>query len=794
MPFEVLEGFPKGCGGDVLAMEWCPTMDLIALITSDSQILVHRVTWQRLFVISVDEQPVRCLAWRPDGKQLAAGHADGSVTLYDVEDGEQLSRHREHPSPLCLFSWVEAAPAGESAARESPYVGSLAGLFAPLPQLPKQATAQQLLMDEGAPQLDAPLRHLLFEAHQTLGFDVAVTADTNTRVHLAVHGRFSLGTLHLAELPALQFGRGAPPTLVAVQLASTLHALTVVLRTSAATEVMLPDGTRQAHEAGTLLLSFRTGQLGRSRQEISALALVHMQCEALVQRAYAAMGTAERVWREAAEGLHAKLAKLGDVLREDGRASTPAVELAMLLASGVPPSCVQAFLLREFSAEALTRTHKAITVAAAALTQLCVCHLAPASEVLMQRLGHLHGLSRWPFHFAALGLQPQRVHAALEAAVSLRAAVEALLVSVQQAQAELGMLISWLVRTNRRLRDEPPPTTDELPPPNSTALCAMLKRAAQTADGLPRDPVLELFSEDEAGPPLATGAADELDAFAQLPPPLRLPAAQKQLDAALEECFRSVAQHVSAGLQLHSCTALAAGAGTDAPLLEMQHQPPPRTPAPTPAPPTAAAVAVATGEGEPPASPLLLLSLVLRDGAEAAGGGGGGGAQLLLLRARWGLQDADAPAWEACAVRCAPRQQLLSCHFYKDEQLALVLAGEAAGSIQLTIMPRSQLMYVPLGGGPGGGSTPLLARVAEMLATGLLAAQPMGEEARHRCFAAMEDAQLALSQQRGMACLVAHMRRVLLLDLEEDEEGDDDDDEGDDVEEDGDEDMTMDDD
>jgi hypothetical protein len=49
----------------------------------------------------------------------------------------------------------------------------------------------------------------------------------------------------------------------------------------------------------------------------------------------------------------------------------------------------------------------------------------------------------------------------------------------------------WLqVRTNRRLRDEPPPTTDELPPPNSTALCAMLKRAAQTADGLPRDPVL----------------------------------------------------------------------------------------------------------------------------------------------------------------------------------------------------------------------------------------------------------------------------------------------------------------
>ena len=306
--------------------------------------------------------------------------------------------------------------------------------------------------------------------------------------------------------------------------------------------------------------------------------------------------------------------------------------------------------------------------------------------------------------------------------------------------------------------------------------------------------VLELFSEDE-GPPLAMGAPDALDALAQLPPPLRLPAAQRQLDAALEECFRSVAQHVSAGLQLHSCTALATGAGADAPLLQMQHQPPPTTPA-APTPPTG------EGEAQAPASPLLMLSLVLRDGAEAAGsdgggGGGGGGAQLALLRARCGLQDADAPAWEACAVRCAPRQPLLSCHFYKDEQLALVLAGEAAGSSQLTIMPCSQLAYVPLGAGPGGGSTPLLARVAEMLASGRLAVQPMGEEARHRCLAAMEAAQLALSQQRGMACLVAHMRRVMLLDLEEDEEGDEDEDgdDGDDVEEeDEDEDMTMDDD
>eukprot|EP00967_Tisochrysis_lutea_P148819 scaffold284914_cov32-Tisochrysis_lutea.AAC.1 len=86
MSFEVLSGFPKGLAGEVVAMEWCPTMDLIAIATSDLQVAVYRVTWQRLFAIS-SAQPVHCLAWRPDGQQLAVGTSDGSVALYNVEVG-----------------------------------------------------------------------------------------------------------------------------------------------------------------------------------------------------------------------------------------------------------------------------------------------------------------------------------------------------------------------------------------------------------------------------------------------------------------------------------------------------------------------------------------------------------------------------------------------------------------------------------------------------------------------------------------------------------------------------------
>ena len=43
--------------------------DLLAMVTSDNQILVHRLSWQKLFTISGIDHPVKCVAWRPDGKR-----------------------------------------------------------------------------------------------------------------------------------------------------------------------------------------------------------------------------------------------------------------------------------------------------------------------------------------------------------------------------------------------------------------------------------------------------------------------------------------------------------------------------------------------------------------------------------------------------------------------------------------------------------------------------------------------------------------------------------------------------
>ncbi len=187
--FEVLA--TKSLPAEVGAMEWCPTMDLLALVSVDSQLFVHRGTqgWQRLFKESDFDHPITCVAWRPDGQVLAVGHSDGSTTLLGVEQGEPLGSSREqHSSALTMLRWVPAnEPAEEASA--SPYACSLSGLFAPLPMLPREGgSAQQYLMEEGSPQLDIALHKLLFESPNPLAFDISMSIDDGARIHLAVHG------------------------------------------------------------------------------------------------------------------------------------------------------------------------------------------------------------------------------------------------------------------------------------------------------------------------------------------------------------------------------------------------------------------------------------------------------------------------------------------------------------------------------------------------------------------------------------------------------------------------------
>ncbi|KAL4173672.1 hypothetical protein KRP22_005621 [Phytophthora ramorum] len=107
-----------------LAVACCPTMDLVAVLTLDHHLLVHRTTsWQKLLHIKPSDVAFEMvtLAWRPDGLQLAVGCGEGDVAIFEIESGETLPERRSssrHEHYITAMHWAQINEV------ESPSTGS----------------------------------------------------------------------------------------------------------------------------------------------------------------------------------------------------------------------------------------------------------------------------------------------------------------------------------------------------------------------------------------------------------------------------------------------------------------------------------------------------------------------------------------------------------------------------------------------------------------------------------------------------------------------------------------------
>ncbi|KAI8058243.1 anaphase-promoting complex, cyclosome, subunit 4-domain-containing protein [Syncephalis plumigaleata] len=73
---------------------WCPTMDILAIAHSRGDLTVSRISWSRAWTLPAESNSsqITCINWRPDGRLLAVGYADGSVKLLHSFDGKLVHK------------------------------------------------------------------------------------------------------------------------------------------------------------------------------------------------------------------------------------------------------------------------------------------------------------------------------------------------------------------------------------------------------------------------------------------------------------------------------------------------------------------------------------------------------------------------------------------------------------------------------------------------------------------------------------------------------------------------------
>ncbi|KAJ0798437.1 putative transcription factor WD40-like family [Helianthus annuus] len=426
VPFQLQ--FDKPLASQIKIAEWNPEKDLLAMVTEDSKILLHRFNWQRLWTIS----PGRCitsLCWRPDGKAIAIGLQDGTISLHDVENGKLLRSMKPHTVAVVCLNWEDDA--GEEVSDGNfvaKYEDRTSRFFPP---------AQELL---GCPDL-CPEKRVLW---------------MKVKIY---HKNYR--TLHISGL-----------TFYAVQIKTDIHDFSVscplanqhvdckLLNASISKVVLSKDlchltvlcsGELQVPEHdlhGFHCLTLDTSIFYKRRNELHQVAQQASNIEDLTEVIRASLSVMSKQWSDAMHTFHDKFGSLSSLIHDHGLDSTPQEEFLSLIGGARTSPAVHQFL-------GLKRISKVVCGAGKELQVIVLEHLQPAAEMIGFRIGELRGLSKWRSRYQGIGLDETLISHATEKSGMLLIQVQRFMRVLSSSVQQFSNFFNWLHKCVKMLMSEP---------------------------------------------------------------------------------------------------------------------------------------------------------------------------------------------------------------------------------------------------------------------------------------------------------------------------------------------------
>ncbi|CAJ1936334.1 unnamed protein product [Sphenostylis stenocarpa] len=508
LPFQLQ--FDKPLASQIAIAEWNPEKDLLAMVTDDSKILLHRFNWQRLWTIT----PGKCitsLCWRPDGKAIAVGLDDGTVSLHDVEgvsgfvlngafvslfvvdrNGKLLRSLKSHCAAIICLNWEEDSQ--DDHGHTSKYEDRTCRFFPPAPRVPRMpglVSGDNGFMDDS----EDSFQELSNSSHQR--FNILCSADKDGNICFSIFGIFPIGKVNIHNLTFPSSHDGAQTTkrvsnasIHKVALSKDLCRL-IVMCSGDLAKVGDDLGKIQLaghNEHGLHCLALNTTIFWNRKNELHQVAQQASNIEDLTEVVRTSLSVMCRQWSDAMNTFQEKFSSLSTLIINHGLDSSPEEEFLSLLGGARTSPPVHQFLVNTLGEVGVKRISKVLSGAGKELQRIVLDHLQPAVEVIGFRIGELRGLSRWRARYHGIGLDESLLNNATEKAGMLLVQVERFMRVLSSVVQQYSNFFNWLLKCIKLLMSEP---SDQLLPYSSELVIIFLKFLYE------QDPVKQLLEISE---------------------------------------------------------------------------------------------------------------------------------------------------------------------------------------------------------------------------------------------------------------------------------------------------------
>ncbi|XP_045626150.1 anaphase-promoting complex subunit 4 [Procambarus clarkii] len=407
---------------------WSPKMDLVAVANVQGQVAMHRLSWQRVWVISSPGENVKVtgLAWRPDSKVLAVGYSTGEVILVDIEDSSLVHKLNANAEVTAL-NWAVHVPE-EASKKETLFEDSSEMFLPPLPSLSKTYTGSS-----GEDREEGWHEGCLLRDQTSLTLLTVATAAAS--VYIYAFGLFHCATVNLADsVPRAGQVLDATPS-------HDLHLLSCLVERDIGGEREVVHVTIE-----TLILACR-------HQELRALAYRYGQICGLMTYASHTLTLLAEAWENILLELDLKLATYARTVPEGGVSA----DFLDLLVFGLSSTEFDMFLSNQLTEKGLKKLGHSIELSYSNIQKLVLRNVQAVGQALVYQLSALVGLARHHDRFGMLGVEEDVVtNAVREAGAFVLKAVELQQV-IDSAMSTFKAFLRWLYVVVQRVRGETVP-------------------------------------------------------------------------------------------------------------------------------------------------------------------------------------------------------------------------------------------------------------------------------------------------------------------------------------------------
>ncbi|KAF8730169.1 hypothetical protein HU200_017141 [Digitaria exilis] len=468
--------------------EWNPEKDLLAMVTDDSKVLLHRFNWQRLWTIS----PGKCITsicWSPDGKIIALGTEEGLVLLHDVENGKMLRTIKSHDVAIVCLNWEEDDPLSRADKDEFlSYEDRTTRFFPPAPVMPRiggLSSGDTGIVDENEEAIPE------FCSASCQRFNILCTGGKDGCVCFSIFGIFPVGRININKIPinVEAFGKkncqlqGA--SISKVSLSKNLQKLVVLCYG----KLIDPDNlSHNCETAGLHCLYLDTSIFFNRKNELHQVSQQASSIQDLIEVVRASISLISKQWSNAMNLFHEKFSALPDLIAAHGAESSSEDEFLSLLFGTRTSPALHQFLASSLGEAGLKRIAKAVDSAGREIRGVVSEHLQPAVEIISFRLAELRGLARWRSRFQIIGLDEKLIDGVTESIGMLVVQVERFSRVAATVLYLFQNFFTWVLKCVKILLNEP---TDQVPAANSELVVIFLKFL------LDKDPIKQLLEANE---------------------------------------------------------------------------------------------------------------------------------------------------------------------------------------------------------------------------------------------------------------------------------------------------------